>query len=79
MYAKHISTVRNQSAKAQWLYIFQHYSLSTVLSQRVIQYYMNITSLDHTKIFITGDLHDMILVNTHELEKDLKSWTKEMN
>ena len=57
-YAKHNSTARNQSTEAQWLYTFQHYSPSTLLSQHVIQYYKNIISLEHAKVRITRDLQD---------------------
>ena len=78
-YAKHNSTVRNQSTEVQWYYKFQHYSPSRVLSQHVIQYYKNITSMDHTKIRITEDLRDMILVNAHEWEMKLQILTEKMN
>jgi len=40
----------NKSMKAYWYYTFQHYSPSTLLSQYVIQYYMNTTSLERKKI-----------------------------
>ena len=76
--AKHNSTVRNQSTEAQWQYTFQHYSPSTLLSQCLIQYDWNITSLECTKVWITGDLQDIILVDAYELKRNLESWSKKM-
>jgi len=72
-YTKHISTVRNHSTEVQWCYTFQHYSLSTLLSRYVIQYYMNIISLERTKVQFTRDVQCTKLVDTHELGWNLES------
>jgi len=42
--------------EAQWYYTFQHYSTSTLLSLYVIQYYINITSLERTKVRFIRDV-----------------------
>jgi len=46
-----ISTDKNQNTEAQWWYTFQQNNTSTLLSQRVIQYYMNITLPKNAKIW----------------------------
>ena len=48
-------------------------TVRALLSQYVIQYYMNITSLECTKVRIIGDLQDMTRVDAHELERILES------
>jgi len=58
VYTLSFSTGKNQSAEAQWSYTFQQKSISTKLSQRVIQYYRNITSPEITKVHDTERLHN---------------------
>ena len=59
VYTLSFSTCKIQGAEAQWSYTFQQKSNSTWLSQRMIQYYRNITLLKiqkntiHEEIYIT--------------------------
>jgi len=73
-YAKHISTVKNQNMEARWYYTFQPYCISILLSQIVIQYYMNITLLERTK----GRFTKYEEVDAHRLERILERWTKKV-
>ena len=59
VYTLSISTVKNQSAEAQWSYTFQQNSTSTWLSQKAIQYYRNITSPEIQKYIIWRDIQKL--------------------